>query len=147
LDALDSTTLENVSRITLENKNYVCREYMVRAATRLGSKAIRLVLEDVATVEAAAVLRGGTILVAEADLPSTEPHQFYTFRAIGCEVVTSEGRRLGTVDGIFATAANDVMVVRDGSAEVLIPVIADVVKNLDFTARRITIDELPGLLV
>jgi ribosomal 30S subunit maturation factor RimM len=38
------------------------------------------------------------------------------------------------------------MIVREGTTEVLIPIIADVVKNLDFTARQITIEAIPGLL-
>jgi 16S rRNA processing protein RimM len=159
LDSPDSTTLENVGRIFLEGegaaesarrghgKNHDDRhEYVVRAARRLARNAIRLTLEDVATAEAAAALRGHTILVAERDLPAARPDEFYTFRAIGCEVVTITGRCLGIVAEIFATGANDVMVVRDDTSEVLIPIIADVVKTLDFAARRITIEELPGLL-
>jgi 16S rRNA processing protein RimM len=145
LDCSDSTTLENVGRILLEDDDGR-RKYVVRAARRLARNAIRLTLEEVATAEAAAALRGHTILVAECDLPAARPDEFYSFRAIGCEVVTITGRCLGTVAEIFVTGANDVMVVRDAASEVLIPIIADVVKNLDFAARRITIEELPGLL-
>jgi 16S rRNA processing protein RimM len=159
LDCSDSTTLENVGRILLEDEGAAesarrgqgkdhdgRREYVVRSARRLARNAIRLTLEEVATAEAAAALRGHTILVAERDLPAARPDEFYSFRAIGCEVVTNTGRCLGTVAEIFATGANDVMVVRDDASEVLVPIIADVVKNLDFAARRITIEELPGLL-
>jgi ribosomal 30S subunit maturation factor RimM len=37
-------------------------------------------------------------------------------------------------------------VVRDGEREFLIPVIEDVVKGMDFTTRRVTIEPIPGLL-
>jgi ribosomal 30S subunit maturation factor RimM len=38
------------------------------------------------------------------------------------------------------------LIVREGSTEVLIPVIADVIRHLDFAARQITIEAIPGLL-
>jgi 16S rRNA processing protein RimM len=103
-------------------------------------------LEGVTTCEAAEALRGSTVFVAEEELPPAGVDEFYNFRAIGCDVITTEGRRLGTVAEIFETGANDVLVVRDGATEVLIPVIADVVKNLDFADRRILIEAVPGLL-
>lgn len=145
LDNADSATLQSVARVLLDCHG-AQREYRVRTATRAGRNAMRVELEEVATCEAAEALRGATVFVAEAALPPPGEGEFYDFRAIGCEVVTIDGRRLGTVVEIFATGANDVLVVRDGAAEVLIPVIADVVKSLDFAARRIAIDALPGLL-
>ena len=40
----------------------------------------------------------------------------------------------------------DIWVVRDSKREVLVPVIEDVVKAMDFAARRVTIEPIPGLL-
>ena len=145
LDHADSATLEVVDRVFLEYGG-THHEYAVRTAARAGRNAMRVELAGVATCDAAEALRGATLFVAEEELPPTREDEFYDFRAIGCEVITTEGRRLGTVVEIFATGANDVLVVRDGAAEVLIPIIADVVKSLDFAARRIAIDALPGLL-
>ncbi len=145
LDNADSSTLEAVERVLLDHGG-TRREYGVRTAARAGRNVMRVELEGVATCEAAEALRGAIIFVAETALPPAGEDEFYDFHALGCEVVTVEGRRLGVVVEIFATGANDVLVVRDGAAEVLIPVIADVVKSLDFAARRITIDAIPGLL-
>jgi 16S rRNA processing protein RimM len=145
LDNADSSTLEVVARVLLDHGG-TWREYGVRTAARAGRNVMRVELEGVATCEAAEALRGAILFVAEAALPPAGADEFYDFRAIGCEVVTVDGRRLGLVVEIFATGANDVLVVRDADAEVLIPVIADVVKSLDFAARRITIDAIPGLL-
>ena len=46
----------------------------------------------------------------------------------------------------FATGLNDVWVVRGTGREYLIPVIADVVREIDRDARRIVIEPMPGLL-
>ena len=60
--------------------------------------------------------------------------------------VLTDGSRLGTIEEIFSNGAHDVWVVRDGEREFLIPVIEDVVKGMDFTTRRVTIEPIPGLL-
>jgi 16S rRNA processing protein RimM len=145
LDQPDSATLETARRVVLEDGDSRC-EYIIQNARPIGGRSVRLKLEGVETCAAAQALRGRTILVAERDLAPAKANEFYDFRAIGCEVTTTDGRRLGTVAEIFATGANDVMIVREGTTEVLIPIIADVVKNLDFTARQITIEAIPGLL-
>jgi 16S rRNA processing protein RimM len=145
LDHANSVTLQTVGRVFLECDGGT-RAYALRTAARIGRNAIRLELEGVTTCEAAEALRGVTVFVSQEELPAAGVDEFYNFRAIGCDVITTEGHRLGTVAEIFETGANDVLVVRDGATEVLIPVIADVVKSLDFVDRQILIDVLPGLL-
>jgi 16S rRNA processing protein RimM len=46
----------------------------------------------------------------------------------------------------MSTGLNDVWVVRDDTHEHLIPVIADVVVDIDLGQRRIVIRVMPGLL-
>ena len=53
---------------------------------------------------------------------------------------------LGTIASTFSTGTNDVWVVRGPDREHLIPVIADVVRTIDASARRVVIEPLPGLL-
>jgi len=60
--------------------------------------------------------------------------------------VTSGGDRLGTVDHLIPTGSNEVLVVRDGAREHLIPVIADVVREVDLADRKIVIEPIEGLL-
>ncbi|MGH7906634.1 MAG: ribosome maturation factor RimM, partial [Candidatus Binataceae bacterium] len=71
---------------------------------------------------------------------------FYYFQAIGCDVITTGGQALGQIEEIFSNGANDIMVVRDGKSELLIPVIADVIRAIELEQRRIIIEPIPGLL-
>ncbi len=103
-------------------------------------------LDQVETANAAEALVGCTVSVPREELPPPGPDAAYYYELIGCDVWTVEGERLGTVKGIFPTGSNDVCVVRDGSREYLIPIIADVVKQLDPVARKILIQPMPGLL-
>jgi 16S rRNA processing protein RimM len=140
-----SDTLENVTRVYLE-RDGATREYALREAQRINRTTLRIVLEQVDGVEAAEQLRGAALMVAVADLPPAGPGEFYYYQVIGCEVVTTLGRRLGVIEEAFSAGANDVWVVRGGSGEILVPVIEDVVKAMDLEGRIVTVEAVPGLI-
>lgn len=57
------------------------------------------------------------------------------------------GEELGTVHEVIETGANEVLVVaRPGKPEVLIPMIQDVVQEIDIANRRLIVHIIPGLL-
>ena len=144
-DNPDSDTLEQVARVFLENGGQA-REFRLTAMTRLNATTRRITLEGVADVNAAEALKGAIVMLAAEDVPAAKPGEFYYYEAIGCEVFLTDGSRIGTIEEIFSTGAHDIWVVRDGEREVLVPVIEDVVKAMDFAARRVTIEPIPGLL-
>lgn len=145
LDNPDSETLQTATRLFIEHAGER-REYRVRSAARVNRNIVKVALEELKTPEAAEALRGALVLVDEVDLPTPAPGEFYYHQAIGCEVVTLTGERIGVIEEIFSTGANDVWVVRDGVREVLVPVIDNVVKRLDLEHRRMTIEAVPGLI-
>jgi 16S rRNA processing protein RimM len=98
------------------------------------------------SIEAATPLVGQALAIAEEHLPAVAPGEFYVFQLAGLDVVTNQGARIGTIDGSFSTGANEVLVVRDGGREYLIPVIADVVRSIDVPGGRVVIEPMEGLL-
>ena len=94
----------------------------------------------------AEALHGATILVDEATLPRLAAGEFYHYRLIGLAVETVTNEQVGAIDGVLTTPAHDVLVVRNGTDEHLIPVVADVVRTIDLPGRRVVIDPPPGLL-
>lgn len=91
--------------------------------------------------DAAAELVGSEIWVARSALPPPGPGEYYWVDLEGMQVVTLQGVGLGRVSHLFATGANDVLVAVDGDRERLVPFIdGDFVKDVDFEARRITVD-------
>jgi 16S rRNA processing protein RimM len=145
-DNPDSDTLEHASRVFIEQPGGDKREYRLMHAERINRTTIRVTLEGLDDPDAAAALRGASVSVLTSELPAKAPGEFYHYEAIGCEVATTDGRRLGIIEEVLATGANDVWVVRDGATEVLVPVIDNVVKSMDFAARRIVVEAVPGLL-
>lgn len=119
--------------------------YEIERVRRLGP-AIGLKLRGLDSREAAAELRGAHV-EAEPFAPETLPlDTYYTFDLIGLDVLTDEGTRIGAVADVLSFPANDVLVVRDGSTERLVPFAGSVIKHVDLAERRITISLLPGLL-
>jgi len=89
---------------------------------------------------AAAKLVGATIQVPRSALPKPKRGEYYWTDLEGLIVVTVDGVDLGKVSHLFATGANDVLVVR-GERERLIPfVTGQFVKEVDLKAGRITVD-------
>jgi 16S rRNA processing protein RimM len=140
-----STTLFTLRRLFVETADGR-REFKVLDASALSAGNHRVMLEGIGDAEAAEALRGGAVMVAAADLPPLGEGEFYYFQLAGAEVMLTDGRRLGTIVDIMSTGAHDVWVVRDSEREVLVPVISDVVKEMDLAARRVTIQAVPGLL-
>ncbi len=106
-----------------------------------------LTIEGVDSMTAAEALVGGELLIAADLLPALEEGEVYHYQLVGCRVVTTAGEEIGEVTEIFTTAANDVCVVRRSQGqEVMIPLIAEVVREIDTAAGRLVIEPLPGLL-
>jgi 16S rRNA processing protein RimM len=98
------------------------------------------------TRDEAGALRGALLVVPSADLPATEPDEFYVRDLIGCRVRVGDDD-LGEVAEVHTLPANDVLEVRvpGGDTPVLIPFTRDAVTGLDVPGRRIVVrrDLLP----
>ncbi len=75
----------------------------------------------------------------------TEQNKYLVKDLVGFEVVTPAGEVLGIFQDIIETGANDIFVVGEGPAEILVPVIKSVVLNVDSDQRRILVDLPQGL--
>ena len=91
--------------------------------------------------DAAAALVGSDIYVAREQLPPLGKDEYYWVDLEGLEVVTTEGAALGRVSHLFGTGANDVVVVRDGTRERLVPFIqGSYVRSVDLSGGRMVVD-------
>ena len=88
----------------------------------------------------AAALHGCLIAVPRDRLPELEPDEYYWSDLEGLQVVSAEGVALGRVSHLFATGANDVLVVK-GERERLLPFLWDrVILEVDLEAGVIRVD-------
>jgi len=145
VDNPHSTILQCVERLILDREGDSV-EYRVNSVQSAGRETVKLVLDGISDVDQAATLRGAIVMVPVAVLPPRAPREFYYFEAVGCEMVTTTGLTVGIIEEVFSNGANEIWVVRERSAEHLVPVIEDIVKEVDFVARRVVIEAVPGLL-
>ena len=111
------------------------------AKGRAQGKGMVAQLPGVDDREQAAALIGTDIYVARELLPPLAENEFYWVDLEGLEVVTTEDVNLGRVSHLFATGANDVVVVRDGARERLIPYVqGSYVRSVDLSAGRMVVD-------
>ena len=91
--------------------------------------------------DTAAALVGQDIYVSRELLPPPGKDEYYWVDLEGLEVVTTEGVALGRVSHLFATGANDVVVVKDGTRERLVPFIqGSYVRSVDLSDGRMVVD-------
>ena len=111
------------------------------AKGRPQGKGLVACLPGVDDRDTAAALVGSDIHVAREQLPPPGKDEYYWVDLEGLEVVTTEGAALGRVSHLFATGANDVVVVRDGARERLIPFVqGSYVRSVDLSGGRMVVD-------
>ena len=80
------------------------------------------------------------IAIERSDLPRIAKDEYYWTDLVGLEVVTIAGDKLGKVDHLLETGANDVLVVK-GEREHCVPYIrGDVIRDIDLAAGLIEVD-------
>jgi 16S rRNA processing protein RimM len=114
-------------------------------SVRPGPKGPLVKLADIHDISTASKLVGATMVTRAEDDPfdrgEEEPDP------VGLVVTDEERGELGEITDVIVTGANDVWVVHgDRYGEVLIPVIADVVLEVDEETRTARVRLLPGLI-
>lgn len=106
-----------------------------------------LTLDGVGNRNAAELLRNAEVFIRETDAAPLEAGEYFLHDLPGLTVETTAGETLGHVKEVLETGANDVLVVeRLEGGEALVPMIHDVVKELDLQGKRIVVELIPGLL-
>ncbi len=103
-------------------------------------------LDGIDSVEEAQTLASKEVLVDKADLSELENDEYYWNDLIGLEVVTEEGKQIGTVKTLLDNAMQSTLVVTKDSNEILVPFTEPFIVSVDLDNSRIVISPIPGLL-
>lgn len=116
-------------------------EQTLRAKPIARQGKIAAALDGIEDRDTAATLIGADICVRRAQLPAPTNGEYYWVDLEGLAVVNLEGVSLGHVERVFATGANDVLVVRQAEHERLIPFARGThVRRVDIEGGRIVVD-------
>jgi 16S rRNA processing protein RimM len=89
---------------------------------------------------AAELLSKRDIAIPRDSLEDAQDGEHYWIDLIGAAVVNPLGERLGIIETLMETGANDVLVVKSGTEEILIPFIDEVIVNVDRVAKVVTVN-------
>ena len=64
-------------------------------------------------IESTSFYLGKKLTVAKENLPKTKKDEYYWHELIGLNVMNSEKRNIGIVDGLFSSGDNDVLIVKN----------------------------------
>ncbi|RJE86725.1 ribosome maturation factor RimM [Paenibacillus sp. 1011MAR3C5] len=93
--------------------------------------------------------KGWLLKISESEQGELEEGQYYYHQIIGCAVGTEDGEELGVISEILSPGANDVWVVerpKSKGKQLLLPVIDEVVLDVNVTDKRVTVRLMEGLV-
>ncbi len=99
-----------------------------------------------ASIEAVEPLRDVELQIEPDALGALPAGQYYLHDLVGCTVQTADGQVIGPVAIVYTGAAQAVLGITGASGEILVPMAGDICREVDITARRITIVPPEGLL-
>ena len=117
-------------------------ERELQISRRAGTDARPIVrLEGHDNRSAAVALRGNELLIARADAPELGPDEWWAEDLEGCQVHDA-GRAVGKVQQLLALPSCEVLEVArsQGGDALLVPLVADAVREVDLERREIDID-------
>ena len=104
-------------------------------------------LKGVDDMNTAELLKQASVQIERKDAIKLDKDTYFIVDLIGIKVVTDDGTELGCIVDIYNTGSNDIYVVKDElGKQVLLPAIAEVIKNIDMDNRLITVHLMKGLL-
>lgn len=109
------------------------------AGLRLHGKGLVAKFKGIDDRSAAEQLDGLYVAAPREALPQNAQDEYYWADLVGLAVVNEANEPLGTVATLIEASAGQVLVVRDGEVERLLPFVAAVVKDVDTAARRIRV--------
>ena len=122
------------------------KKYFIESV-RYHKQFVLLKLQGVDTMDQALLLKNYFIKIPREFAIKLPEGAYFICDLIGCSVYDKKRGLIGKVADVIQTGSNDVYVIkRDGEKDVLVPVIKDVVKEVDIDNRVIKVELLKGLI-
>jgi 16S rRNA processing protein RimM len=116
------------------------------AAMRIHQGRPVLALEGIETMNEAELLAGLELRVPESELTALPEGTYYEHDLIGCRLVTTDGREVGTVRTIEGGGGMIRLIAGSGRGEIQVPLVHEICVAIDVVHKRIVIDPPEGLL-
>ena len=134
-----------ISEKVLLEKNNEKKLCTVKSIKRINNKKLIVEFSEINNINDAKNLNGYQIKIRRDLLPEKTEDDFYYNDLLGMKVFEKE-EHLGDVLDTLETAAHDILVVvNNESREILIPIIDNFVKKIDFQTGKIEVELIEGM--
>lgn len=125
--------------------NKVLTPFFVEKITPNGDKFF-VQVQDIKTIEQAQNLVGKVVYLPMEMLPKLSGKQFYFHEIVGFMVVDTEKGELGPVAEVLEYPTQAILQVMKGKKEILIPILDQVIQNVDRDKKILQITAPEGLI-
>lgn len=141
----DIKRFDNLEKVYVKTKKEI-KEYEIEEV-KYHKNMVLIKFKGINKLEEANLLREAYLKVNRKDSIPLEEDAYFIVDLIGLEVYTEEGVLLGRLEDIFNTGSNDIYVVKDElGKQVLLPAIAEVIKEISVENKKIIVHLLKGLV-
>lgn len=141
----DINKFEDLKYVYIQLKNELKKVKIEQV--RYNKNQVLLKLEGIDSIEEAEKYRNFYLKTEKESQEDLGEDTYYIVDLIGLDVYSDKNEYLGKIEDVFPTGSNDVYVVKDNlGKQILIPAIADVVKEVDLKNKKMTINLIPGLI-
>lgn len=141
----DISKFEDLKYVYIQLKNELKKVKIEQV--RYNKNQVLLKLEGIDSIEEAEKYRNFYLKTEKESQEDLGEDTYYIVDLIGIDVYSDKNEYLGKIEDVFPTGSNDVYVVKDNlGKQILIPAIADVVKEVDLKNKKMIINLIPGLI-
>ena len=141
----DITRFDDLEKVYVKTKKEE-KLYKIQNV-RYHKNMVLIKFENIETPEQAELLRNAFLEIDRENAVPLEEGTYYIADLIGMEVYSDDGNKLGIVEDIYNTGANDIYVVKDKQGkQILLPAIKEVIKEVNLDTEKITVHLIPGLI-
>ena len=141
----DITRFDDLEKVYVKTKKEE-KLYKIQNV-RYHKNMVLIKFENIETPEQAELLINAFLEIDRENAIPLEEGTYYIADLIGMEVYSDDGNKLGIVEDIYNTGANDIYVVKnDLGKQILLPGIKEVIKEVNLDTEKITVHLIPGLI-
>lgn len=134
-----------ISEKVMLEKNGEKKLCTVKSVKRINDKKLIIEFTEISNINDAKSLNGYQIKIRRDLLPERTEDDFYYNDLLGMKIF-EKGEHLGDLLDILETAAHDILiVVNDQGREILVPMVDNFVKKIDFETGKIEVELIEGM--
>ena len=143
----DDVDPDNIPNGVVKSTDGYEEQEVTIASSRVTGRFWLLRPDGVTSPEEAANFTNREFWVERSQLAPLPEGQYFAQDIMGSVVIDEDGRKVGVINDIISTGANDVwQIARSDGGEMMIPVIPEVVRKVDTVNRKIVVKLMDGLV-